>query len=159
MLTLINFLIIFFSFLILYQIFLANFKVVVVEGMMDVIPTISPSFTPTAAPTNQMLPNLTINQVYRQYDKEIANNTFMLAQQNAGNIEYLKQRIDAVQGMNQQVQDLSGNVQTIQTQVNGLMQAQQDYANQMTGGTAPEVSGAVAEEGASVQDTSNLITE
>jgi hypothetical protein len=159
MLTLINFLIIFFSFLILYQIFLANFKDVVVEGMMDVIPTISPSYTPTAAPTNQMLPNLTINQVYRQYDKEIANNTFMLAQQNAGNIEYLKQRIDAVQGMYQQVQDLSGNVQTIQTQVNGLMQAQQDYANQMTGGTAPEVTGAVAEEGSSVQDTSNLITE
>jgi len=159
MLTLINFLIIFFSFLILYQIFLANFKNVVVEGMMDVIPTISPSFVPTAAPSNQMLPNLTINQVYRQYDKEIANNTFMLAQQNAGNIEYLKQRIDAVQGMYQQVQDLSGNVQTLQTQVNGLMQAQQDYANQMTGGTAPEVSGAVAEEGSNVQDTSNLITE
>jgi len=159
MLTLINFLIIFFSFLILYQIFLANFKDVVVEGMMDVIPTISPSFTPTAAPTNQMLPNLTINQVYRQYDKEIANNTFMLAQQNAGNIEYLKQRIDAVQGMYQQVQDLSGNVVALRDQVNGLMQAQQDYANQMTGGTAPEITGAVAEEGASVQDTSNLITE
>jgi len=159
MLTLINFLIIFFSFLILYQIFLANFKDVVVEGMMDVIPTISPSFTPTAAPTNQMLPNLTINQVYRQYDKEIANNTFMLAQQNAGNIEYLKQRIDAVQGMYQQVQDLSGNVVALRDQVNGLMQAQQDYANQMTGGTAPEITGAVAEEGSSVQDTSNLITE
>jgi TolA-binding protein len=159
MLTLINFLIIFFSFLILYQIFLAYFKGSIVEGMMDVIPTISPTFTPTAAPTNQMLPNLTINQVYRQYDKEIANNTFMLAQQNAGNIEYLKQRIDAVQGMNQQVQDLSGNVQTLQTQVNGLVQAQQDYANQMTGGTAPEITGTVPEDGSNVQDTSNLITE
>jgi len=155
MLTLINFLIIFFCFLILYQVFLAYFKVSIVEGMMDVVPTISP----TAAPTNQMLPNLTINQVYRQYDKEIANNTFMLAQQNAGNIEYLKQRIDSVQGMNQQIQDLSGNVQTLQTQVIGLVQAQQDYANQMTGGTAPEISGAVPEEGSSVQDTSNLITE
>lgn len=159
MLTLINFLIIFFSFLILYQIFLANFKHVIVEGMMDVVPTISPSFVPTASPSNQMLPNLTINQVYRQYDKEIANNTFMLAQQNAGNIEYLKQRIDAVQGMYQQVQDLSGNVVALREQVNGLMQAQQDYANQMTGGTAPEITGAVEEEGSSVQDTSNLITE
>lgn len=155
MLTLINFLIIFFCFLILYQVFLAYFNLSIVEGMMDVVPTISP----TAAPTNQMLPNLTINQVYRQYDKKIADNTFMLAQQNAGNIEYLKQRIDSVQGMNQQVQDLSGNVQTLQTQVNGLVQAQQDYANQMTGGTAPEVSGTVPAEGSNVQDTSNLITE
>lgn len=155
MLTLINFLIIFFCFLILYQVFLAYFKLSIVEGMMDVVPTISP----TAAPTNQMLPNLTINQVYRQYDKKIADNTFMLAQQNAGNIEYLKQRIDAVQGMNQQVQDLSGNVQTLQTQVDGLVQAQKDYADQMTGGTAPEISGATPEEGSNVQDTSNLITE
>jgi len=148
MLTLINFLIIFFCFLIMYQIFLAYFKLSIVEGMMDVVPTISP----TAAPTNQMLPNLTINQVYRQYDKEIANNTFMLAQQNAGNIEYLKQRIDSVQGMNQQVQDLSGNVQTLQTQVTGLLQAQQDYANQMTGGSAPEITGTTTDD--NEEDTS-----
>jgi len=105
-----------------------------------------------------MLPNLTINQVYRQYDKEIANNTFMLAQQNAGNIEYLKQRIDAVQGMNQQVQDLSGNVDLLQTQVDGLVQAQQDYVNQMTGGTAPEVTGTV-EEGEEAPSSSSFVTE
>lgn len=159
MLTLINFLILFFSFLIFYQIILANYKPLILEGMMDVVPTISPTFTPTAAPTNQMLPNLTINQVYRQYDKKIADNTFMLAQQNAGNIEYLKQRIDTIQGMNQQVQDLSGNVQTLQTQVDGLVQAQKDYVDQMTGGTAPEISGVTPEEGSNVQDTSNLITE
>ena len=149
----------FFIFLILYQINLAYFKGKVIEGMMDVVPTISPTFTPTAAPTNSMLPNLTINQVYRQYDKQIADNTFMLAQQNAGNIEYLKQRIDSVQGIFQQVQDLSGNVQSLQTQVNGLVQSQKDYADQMTGGTAPEISGTTPEEGSSVQDTSNLITE
>ena len=159
MLTVINFLIIFFSFIILYQLFLAYFKDKVIEGMMDVVPTISPEFVPTAAPSNQMLPNLTINQVYRQYDKQIADNTFMLAQQNAGNIEYLKQRIDAVQGQYQQVQDLCGNVQALQTQVNGLVQAQQDYANQMTGGTAPEVTGTTDGTSSSTVDTSNLVTE
>ena len=165
MLTIINLLIIFFSFLIIYQINLAYFKSSIIvskqpliEGMMDVVPTISPTFTPTAAPSNQMLPNLTINQVYRQYDKEISNNTFMLAQQNAGNIEYLKQRMDAVQGMNQQVQDLSGNVQNLQTQVDGLVQAQQDYVNQMTGGTAPEVSG-IVEEGEEAPSSSSFVTE
>lgn len=155
MLTLINLLIVFFSVLILYQIFLANYNPLILEGMTDVVPTISPTFTPTDAQSNEM----DNNQVYRQYDKKNADNAFILAQQNAGNIEYLKQRIDDVQGMNQQVQDLSGNVQTLQSQVNGLVQSLQDYTNQMTGGTAPEISGAVAEEGSSVQDTSNLITE
>jgi hypothetical protein len=158
MLTAINFLIIFFSFLILYQLFLAYFNGSIIEGMMDVVPTISPTFTPTSSPSNQMLPNLTINQVYRQYDNKNADNTFLLAEQNAGNIEYLKGRIDDVQGMYRQVQDLSGNVQTLQDQVNGLVQAQQDYANQLTGGTAPEITG-IDSESESAPDTSNLVTE
>jgi TolA-binding protein len=130
MLTLVNILIIFFIFLILYQIFLAT---KIIEGMD--------------------------NSTYTPYDTNNPNNTLILAQQNAGNIEYLRKRIDLVQGMNQQVQDLSGNVQSLQTQVNGLVQAQKDYADQMTGGTAPDISGTTPEEGTSVQDTSNLITE
>lgn len=130
MLTLVNILIIFFIFLILYQIFLAT---KIIEGMD--------------------------NSTYTPYDTNNPNNTLILAQQNAGNIEYLRKRIDLVQGMNQQVQDLSGNVQSLQTQVNGLVQAQKDYADQMTGGTAPDISGTIPEEGTSVQDTSNLITE
>ena len=153
MLTVINFLILFFIFLIAFQIILAYSKSSIIEGMMDVVPTISPSFVPTASPsfvptaspTNEMLPNLTINQVYRQYDKKIADNTFLMSQQNAGNIEYLKQRIDAVQGIFNQVQDLSGNVQALQDQVNGLVTAQQQYATQITGGVPPEVTGASTE--------------
>ena len=145
MLTNIKFLIIFFSFLISYQIILAYFKSKVIEGMMDVVPTISPTFAPTAAPINEMLPNLTINQVYRQYDKKIADNTFLLAQQNAGNIEYLKGRINDVQGIFNQVQDLSNNIVALQDQVNGLITAQQDYATQITGGVPPEVTGASSE--------------
>lgn len=112
MLTLVNILIGFFILLILYQVILASN---IVEGL-----------------ENQ----------YNKYDENNPNNALILAQKNAGNIEYLKQRIDKVQGMYDQVQDLSGNVVALQTQVNGLVQAQQDYANQMTGGTAPEISGA-----------------
>lgn len=128
MLSLVNILIAFFVFLIIYQIILASN---IVEGL---------------------------ETQYKDYDTNNPANALILAQQNAGNIEYLKERIDAVQGIYQQVQDLSGNVFNLQDQINGLMQAQQDYANQMTGGTAPEISGAV-EESASEQDTSNLITE
>jgi hypothetical protein len=158
MFILVNILNIFFIFLILYQIFLAFSKNNIVEGMMDVIPTISPTVSPNMSPTNEMLPNLTINQVYRQYDKKIADNTFLLAQQNAGNIEYLRQRIDLIQGMHDQVVDLSGNVSALQTQVNGLVTAQQQYATQMTGGVAPEVTGAT-DDGTTQVDTSNLVTE
>ena len=118
MLTLINILIIFFIFLILYQIILASdiikANVPLVEGL-----------------ENQ----------YQSYDTNNPNNALILAQQNAGNIAYLKESIDNIQGLYQEVQDLSGNVQNLQTQVNGLLQAQQSYASQMTGGTTPEITG------------------
>jgi hypothetical protein len=128
MLTLVNILIVFFIILILYQILLESR---IVEGL-----------------ENQ----------YQPYDTNNPNNALILAQQNAGNITFLKQRLDTLTGINQQVQDLSGNVQSLQTQVNGLVQAQQDYANQMTGGTAPEVTGAT-EDSESNSSTSNYATE
>jgi hypothetical protein len=114
MLALVNILIIFFIFLILYQIFLANN---IIEGL-----------------ENQ----------YQPYDTNNPNNALILAQQNAGNISYLKQRLDTMQGLSQDVQDISGNVANLQTQVNGLVQAQQQYANQLTGGSAPQITGAVS---------------
>lgn len=157
MLTLLNVVILFFIILIFYQLFLLHFQSNIIEGMMDVIPTISPTSSPTASPTNQMLPNLTVNQVYRQYDKKIADNTFLLAQQNAGNIEYMKQRIDDIQGMKKQVEDLSGNVQALQDQMNGLVQANQEYTSQMIGTEPPQISGAVEDTTSDSSDT-NFIT-
>lgn len=128
MLTLVNILILFFLFLILYQIFLANN---IIEGL-----------------ENQ----------YQSYDTNNPNNAFILAQKNAGNIAYLKERIDSMENsdINQEIQDLSGNVQTLQTQVNGLVQAQQQYASQMTGGSPPQITGT----GVTTDDssTSNLVT-
>jgi hypothetical protein len=127
MLSLINILIIFFLFLIIYQIFLANN--IVVEAKLPLVEA--------KLPVVEGLDNQ-----YQQYDKNNPNNALILAQQNAGNIEYLKSRLDNVQGVVQQFQDLSGNVTSLQRQVNGLVQAQTDYANQMTGGTVPEITGA-----------------
>jgi hypothetical protein len=118
MLTLVNILILFFLFLILYQIFLANNIFAVNQSLIE-----------------------GLDNQYQQYDTNNPNNALILAQQNAGNIEYLKERMDDIQDMSQQFQDLSGNVASLQTQVNGLVQAQQDYSNQMTGGSAPEITG------------------
>ena len=130
MLTLINILIVFFIILICFQIILANHFV---EGLEN-------------------------NKSYKSYDTNNPENALILAQQNAGNIEYLKDRINDVQGMYKQVQDLSGNVVTLQEQVNGLVTAQQQYATQMTGGTPPEISGAVPSEDEEPVATSNLVT-
>ena len=126
MLTLVNILIIFFLFIILYQIFLA--KLYMVEARLPLVEA--------RLPTVEGLENQ-----YEQYDTNNPNNALILAQQNAGNIAYLKERLDDYQGAFQELQDLSGNVVSLQNQVNGLVQAQQDYANQMTGGTPPVITG------------------
>jgi methyl-accepting chemotaxis protein len=104
---------------------------------------------------NNIIEGLDNNNSYQQYNSQ---DPLILAQQNAGNIEYLKGRIDDVQGMYKQVQDLSGNVVALQEQVNGLVTAQQDYATQMTGGVAPDITGATSPEDGEPEDTSNLVT-
>lgn len=116
MLTLVNILIAFFLFLIIYQIILACKNV---EGF---------------------------DNEYQSYDMNNPNNALILAQQNAGNISYLKQKIDNLQDIYGQVQDMSGNIQILQTQIDGLLQSQQDYADQMTGGSPPDISGATETE-------------
>ena len=130
MLTLINTLIIFFIILIGYQIILGNY---ILEGLEN-------------------------NQSYQQYDTNNPSNALILAQQNAGNIEYIKQRMDTVQGMSQQFQDLSGNVASLQEQVNGLVSAQQQYASQISGGTPPNVTGTETDDTTDTSDTSDLVT-
>ena len=95
---------------------------------------------------------------YQPYDTNNPSNALILAQQNAGNIEYIKQRLDSIQGLDQEVQDISGNVITLQDQLNQLLNTQQQYANQMTGGTPPDITGAVSDSSTTTQDTSNLVT-
>ena len=121
MLTLVNLLIIFFTLLIIYQIFLAYFNNNIIEGYES-------------------------TDAYKPYDTNNPENALILAQQNAGNIIVIKGQLDNMLGINQQVQDLSGNVANLQQQVTDLVQAQNDYANQMTGGTEPEISGTTEEE-------------
>ena len=121
MLTVVNILILFFLLLIAYQLILANH---VKEGLK-----------------NNKTSDKKADNNYQPYDMNNPANALILAQQNAGNIDYLKQRLDSVQGMYQQVQDVSGNVTVLQKQVNDLVTAQQQYATQMTGGVAPNITG------------------
>jgi hypothetical protein len=126
MLTLVNILILFFIIIISYQLILANH---VTEGLDN------------------------NNTSYKPYN---SNDPMILAQQNAGNIAFLKDRMDSIQNINQIVQDLSGNVQVLQQQVNGLVTTQQQYATQLAGDTPPTITGADGDEPV---DTSDLVTE
>jgi len=136
---LVNILILFFIILIGYQIILANR---IVEGLEN-----------NANATNA---NATNANTYTPYDTNNPDNALILSQKNAGNIDYLKQRIDNVQDIFQEVQDLSANVSTLQDQVNGIISAQADYATQMTGGTTPVITGAINED--DEEDTTTLET-
>jgi hypothetical protein len=115
MISLINLLIIFFIILIIYQIFLAYANKSLIEGLT--------------------------NGQYQPYDMNNPQNALILAQQNAGNISFLKEKLDDLLGLNKEVQDISGNVITLQEQVAQMMASQQSYSTQMTGGQTPNITG------------------
>ena len=73
-------------------------------------------------------------QPYVQYTNvnDPSSNALTLAQQNANNIQYIYSTI----------QDLSGNVGNLSTQVNSIVQTQADYSKQMTPSTPPVITGA-----------------
>ena len=118
MLTIINLLIIIFIVLIGYQIFLAHFSDSLIEGLEN----------------------------YKDYDTNDPNNVMILAQQNAGNIEVLRKQFDNISGLNQEVQDISGNVANLTKQVDDLVEAQADYLAQNLPAEPPEITGAEDEE-------------
>ena len=118
MLTLINLLIIIFILLITYQIFLAHFSNSIIEGLKD----------------------------YQEYDTKNPDNVMILVQQNSGNIEVLRKQFDNISGLNQEVQDISGNVANLTKQVDDLVKAQEDYLAEKLPAEPPEITGAEDED-------------
>jgi len=113
MLTLVNILILFFTILVIYQIFLAYSGYSIIEGLEN-------------------------DDKYKPYDSDDA---LILGKQNAGNIIVLEKQVSELSGLNQQVIDLSANVVSLQDQVNNLVSAQNEYASQMAPSTPPDISG------------------
>ena len=117
---LIKLLIIFFICLIAYQLFLALFSVK--EG----------------------LENEKKTGEYKSYGTDDPNNpnsALILSQQNAGNMEVLKGRVDELDGVKARVDTMQQNIDSMQTQIDALVQQQADYATDLAGSTPPEVSG------------------
>jgi lipopolysaccharide export LptBFGC system permease protein LptF len=123
---LIKFLILFFTILIIFQILsqmIYNFNYYIIEGM-------------TATPEAQQ------SQQYQPYDTNNPNNALILAQQNAGNIQVLKQQLDKALGLEKEVRDMSGNLATLTEQVTALMQQQQSAATALLPSSPPKITGA-----------------
>lgn len=110
-------LIIFFIILIFYQIFLVyiSSKINTVEGMES--------------------------GSYKSYDLSNPSNVLILAQQNAGNIQVLKKQMDDLLHLNDEVQDISGNVATLTTNVSNLIEQQEQYVQTNLPSSPPQITG------------------
>lgn len=136
MLMLIYILICLFLLLIGYQMILAIYPKSIIEGLDNI--------------------NTSPNQDYQPYNTNDPNNSLILPQQNAGNIEVLKGRVDNYYTLQDDVKkDISNikiNVDTMQTQIDSLVQQQADYAQEMAGSTPPDVTGTDEETTENVED-------
>ena len=77
----------------------------------------------------------------------------ILAQQNAGNIEVLKGRIDGFDGVKEKVDTMQQSIDSMQVQMDGLVQQQVDYAQELAGPTPPDVTGTDYETTENVEDS------
>ena len=123
---LINSLIIFFIFLIGYQIFLA-LTPNVMEGLES-----NNKGTANA--------NANANANYKPYNMNDPNNALILGQQNAGNIENLRGRVDALDGVKTKVDTMQTKMDSMQVQMDTLVQQQASFANDINGGKPVNIS-------------------
>jgi hypothetical protein len=118
---LVKILIVFFLILITYQIFLAISGTHIFEGLDN-----------------------NNGQTYQPYNPNDPNAAMILAQQNAGNIEYLKQRVTDLSRLQEEVTDISKNVIELNSQVTTLVQQQASAATQLAGNKPADISGATS---------------
>jgi hypothetical protein len=77
---------------------------------------------------------------YKPYQID-PNNSLILSQQNAGNIEVLKGRINSLDGVKQSIADINQSINSMQTQIDGLVQQQANYAQEIAGSTPVDITG------------------
>lgn len=74
---------------------------------------------------------------YKPYD----NNISILAHQNAGNIQVLKGQVDDLNSLKNDVATMKQSMSSMQTQIDGLVQQQADYAQSLAGSTPATITG------------------
>ena len=132
--------------LIIYQ---TLFSSIIVEGLENSSDTTTTTTTTNTQDTNNS------TATYQHYNMNDPNSALILAQQNAGNIEYLKQRIENLSGIKERVDNMQENINSMQTQIDGLVQQQADYAQQLAGSQPPEITGTEGETTENAEATIN----
>lgn len=141
---LINILILVFLLLISYQIYLELFPKKLIEGLEGDTSTESTTNASTTAS----------EPLYQPYNLDSPNNALILAQQNAGNIEVLRGRLDKLDGIKEKTDKMQEDMNVMQSQIDALVQQQADYAQQLAGSQPPDVSGT---EGQTTADAEQFI--
>ena len=134
---LIYILIVFFIMLVGYQVFLA----------------LVPSLNLVEGLENETTTQNTGSSDYQPYNVNDPNNSLILSQQNAGNIEVLQGRIDGFDGVKEKVDTMQQSIDSMQVQIDGLVQQQADYAQELAGPTPPDVTGTDYETTENVEDS------
>ena len=98
----------------------------------------------------------TTTQEYKPYNLNDPNNSLILAQQNAGNIEVLKGRIDSFGDVKKSVDNMQQEIDSMQTQIDGLVQQQADYAQEIAGSTPPTISGTEPETSEDIDEENQI---
>jgi len=88
---------------------------------------------------------------YTDYDMNNPSNVMILAQQNAGNIAYLKQRMDDLGDLKSIVMDSCGNIVLLNDQLQTLIENNANLQTNLVGTTPPNITGATSD----VPDTTN----
>jgi len=108
------------------------------EGFTGPAPGPRPGSQAPAATTDSSL-------TYQSYDNNDPNNALILSQQNAGNIEYLKDRVINLEKSATKINEMSQNMGSMQTQIDSLVQQQAEYVNSISAPAPLEEEEPVAE--------------
>jgi len=90
---------------------------------------------------------------YQPYNTNDPNNALILAQQNAGNIQVIKGRIDNLDGIKEKTDKMQQDMNSMQTQIDALVQQQADFGQQLAGTTPPDITGTEGETTADVEQS------
>lgn len=96
-------------------------------------------------------------KTYQPYNLNEPNNSVILSQQNAGNIEVLKGRIDELDGVKQSVNSMQQNINSMQIQIDGLVKQQSTFATELTGNTPAQISGTEMLKAKDVEDENKTL--
>lgn len=122
--------------LMVYQSYLEMFPNVLIEGLENADTTTTSDTTTSDTTTSN-------TNTYKPYNLNDPNNALILAQQNAGNIQSLKDTINDldVNEVKNTLNTMQQSMDSMQTQINSLVQQQADYAQEMAGSTPPTITG------------------